>query len=340
MFPKRQRKSWCGVESVTIIYINSYVATLSFNGQTSIFLTSCKSFIKMEYSKTYFILPTTVYKPDDYIQLGQVITDPRKPFERLAKPLPLKGHLKPRISPALEWSATNVKTGEFSVGIFSHVVNIMTAEASGSQSRQEALSWQAALLETQFFEISEDPTYVERTVKITAVEEWLKKHRRFGKTVYMITGLKIAKNPGKIAYDGTDTSNLAVNLKARLDPEDAVEAGAAASNQKSESTTYEARADMAYIFAYRLRKLRVTWHNQLKLGDYKAGGNLYGAGNREGHVSEEDEYDDSAFEIERVSFEREDFGASMPRKDKKFQAVDEQDNSSCLVIQVDTKNLR
>ncbi|KAK4070958.1 uncharacterized protein Triagg1_6325 [Trichoderma aggressivum f. europaeum] len=295
----------------------------------------------MEYSKTYFILPTTIYKPDDYIQLGQIITDPRKPFERLAKPLPLEGPLRPHTSPLLEWSATNVKTGECSVGIFSHVVNIMAAEASGSQSQHEALSWEAALLETRFFEISEDPTYVERTAKVPAVEEWLKQHRRFGKTVYMITGLKIAKNPGKVAYDGADTSTLAVNLRATLDPENALEAGVAAGNLRSGVTAYEARAETAYIFAYRLRKLRVTWRNRFRIGDYKAGGNLYGANNRgvDMRVSEEEEDEDSMFEIESVSFERGDFGASLPKKDKRFRAFDEQDNSACLAIQVDVKNL-
>ncbi|KAL5089026.1 hypothetical protein Trisim1_006168 [Trichoderma cf. simile WF8] len=295
----------------------------------------------MEYSKTYFILPTTVYKPDDYIQLGQVITDPRKPFERLAKPLPLEGPLRPRTSPILEWSATNVKTRESSVGIFSRVVSIMATEASGSQSQHEALSWEAALLETQFFEISEDPTYVERTAKVTAVEEWLKQHRRFGKTVYMITGLKIAKKPGKVTYDGADTSTLAVNLRATLDPENTIEAGGAAGNLRSEATAYEARVETAYIFAYRLRKLRVIWRNQFKIGDYKAGGNLYGTDNRRVNLgaSEGDEDNDSMCEIESVSLERDDFGASLPKKDKQIRAVDEQDNSSCLVIEIDVKNL-
>lgn len=295
----------------------------------------------MDHSKTYFILPTTVYKPDDYIQLGQVITDPRKPFERLVKPLPLEGALKPRTSPALEWSATNAKTGESSTGVFAHVVNIMTAEASGGQSQNETQTWEAALLETRFFEISEDPTYVERTAKVAAVEGWLKKHRRLGKTVYMITGLKIAKNPGKVTYDGSDASNLAVNLKATLDPEGAVEAGGEASHQRSGATTYEGKPEAAYVFAYRLRKLRVAWRNKFKLRDYKMGGNLYDAGRGEvdAEVGGGDEDDDSAFEMESVSFEQNDFGVSLPAKDKKFQAVDEDDDSACIVIRAATQNL-
>jgi hypothetical protein len=289
--------------------------------------------------KTYFILPTTIYKPDDYIQLGQVITDPRKPFERLAKPLPLEGNLKPRTSPELEWSASNTNTGELSVGVFAHVVNIMKAKVSGGQNQYESQTWQAALLETQFFEISEDPTYVERTARIEAVEEWLKKHRHLGKTVYMITGLKIAKNPGKITYDGSDASNLAMDLETTLDPKGVVRAGGEANVQKSDATTYEARPGTAYIFAYRLRRLRVTWRNKLKLSEYKTGADLYAAGRKgvDAEVVMEDKDDTSAFEFENVEFEQDDFGASLPAKDKKFRAVDDEDGSPCLVIQTSAK---
>lgn len=288
----------------------------------------------MKYPKTWFILPTTIYKPDDYIKLGQVITDPRKPFERLTQPLPLEGDLKPRTSPALEWSATNAKTGESSVGVFAHVVNIMTAEASGGKSQDETQTWEAALLETQFFEISEDPKYVERTAKVAAVEEWLKKNRRFGKTVYMITGLKIAKNPGKVTYDGSDSSNLNVKLKTTLDPQGVVEGGGEVKHDRSNAATYEERPEAAYVFAYRLRKLRMIWRNKLAVRDYKAGGDLYGLpqGSIDSGVVGNDDDDDSAFEIESVLFEEKDFGESLPARDKKFEAVDEDDDTACLVI--------
>ncbi|KAF2805710.1 uncharacterized protein BDZ99DRAFT_466646 [Mytilinidion resinicola] len=288
----------------------------------------------MKYPKTWFILPTTIYKPNDYIELGQVITDPRKPFERLAQPLPLEGVLAPRTSPSLEWSATNTKTSESSVGIFAHVVNIMTAEASGGKSQDETQTWKAALLETRFFEISEDPTYVDRTTKVKAVEEWLKKNRRLGKTVYMIVGLKIAKNPGMVTYDGSDSSNLNLNLKATLDPNGVVEGGGEIRRDTSNAVTYEERPEAAYVFAYRLRKLRVAWHNKFALGDNKAGGDLYGL--PQGKIDSEGigkgQDDDSAFEIESVLCEELDFGESLPVKDKKFEAVDEEDDSVCLVI--------
>ncbi|KAH8747494.1 hypothetical protein F5883DRAFT_244342 [Diaporthe sp. PMI_573] len=294
----------------------------------------------MDQPKTYFIFRPTVYKPNDLIRLGQIITDPRKPFQRLAEPLPLKGPLKPRSAPALEWSATNTKTGEVSVGIFSHVVNMMTVEASAEKSQNETQTWDAAILETRFFEISEDPSYVEQTAKVPAVDMWLKQYRHQGKTVYMITGLKIAKHPGKVTYDSSNTSSLSANLKTTVDPQGLVDTGGHAKAGKSAKTTNEATPEVEYIFGYRLRRLKVMWR-KLELKDDLEGGELYSNQSKQfdANLDRDKQHRDSDFEIEGVSLEEDDFGATLPARDKKLQAFDEDDNRPCLVIPVATMNL-
>lgn len=305
-----------------------------------------------EQPKTYFIIRPVDYKPNDLIRLGQVITDPRKPFERLAEPLPLTGPLKPRVSPMKEWKVTNNVTGDSAVGLFAQVVNIVKAEASAGQSSGEVASWNAALLETRFFEISEDaeiPSYVERTARIPRVEKWLRENRHRGKTVYMITGLKIAKRPGKVAYDSSRDFNLDLNLQATVDPQGAVQAGVKGSTKSTTGTTQEATPQHAYVFAYRLRKLSVGWRDKtkLKLGGTKGGGELhgtkpeYGGMREQGEKEVEDEAEDGddldTYEMETFGVDKDDFGVSLPAKDKKIEAFDEEDNSPCLVIR--TKNL-
>lgn len=66
----------------------------------------------MASEKIYFILRTQIYHPDDYIQLGQVITDQNAPYKRLAPPAAalLTPPYKPRISKQGDWVATNTKT--------------------------------------------------------------------------------------------------------------------------------------------------------------------------------------------------------------------------------------
>ena len=288
----------------------------------------------MKHPKTYFILPTTAYKPDDYIRLGQVIVDPRKPFARLAEPLPLHGALEPRILPTVDWSGTKTHTGDSSMSIFAHAVNMLTAEASTSQACNESQTWNAATLETQYFELSADTTYIERTAKQETVERWMKKHRHLGKTLYMITGLKIARNPGKATYSGSDKSGLAAKLNATLEPGQHVHTGAEVSRDLSAATSFEGIPGAAYVFAYRLRKLRVTWRRTLSLSDYAPGADLYSAGDKGLDMVSGPglESGDDMFEMANVSIEKDDFGASLPAKDKKYRGIDEDEGATCLVV--------
>jgi len=292
----------------------------------------------MHQPKTYFIFKPVVYKPDDLIQLGQVITDPRKPFQRLAKPLPLVDLLAPRSAPQVEWSATNTTTGEVSASIFSHAIK-MKAGVSVGTSTSETETWEAAILDTRFFEISEDPTYVSKTAKVPAVEAWLREFRHQGKTVYMITGLKIAKRPGKVTFDSSNTSSMAAELETVVDPEGVVSIGAAGKMETTDKTASEATPEGEYIFGYRLRKLRVMWRD-LKLRGDMEGGELYGHQSQQAHsgVDAEREYQDSDFEMGTLLLEEGDFGQTLPARDRKLEALDEDDGTLCTVIPVSAPN--
>ncbi|EKG16263.1 hypothetical protein MPH_06517 [Macrophomina phaseolina MS6] len=120
----------------------------------------------------------------------------------------------------------------------------------------------------------------------------------------MITGLNIAKNSEKVTYDCFGVPNLDANLRATLRLEGYVKVGSEASHQGSAATIYEERPETTYVFAYRLRKLRVRRRNKFKLHYYRAGGNLNDVGrervNVEGDLENKD--NDSAFEMESASF--------------------------------------
>lgn len=287
----------------------------------------------MAHLKTYFILPTTVYKPDDYIQLGQVITDPRKPYDRLASPLPLTGSSAPRKSSSSNWSFTRTQTEDSSAGVFANFINILTAEASGGKSGAHTQSWKTATLETQYFEISEDPSYVERTAKVPAVEKWLKKHRHLGKTVYMIAGVKIAKLPGNVTYDSSGATNMSAKVKGVVDPKGLLEAGGEVNHQKSADAVLSETPETSYVVAYRLRRLRVSWRHGFKVSDYQEGADLHGIGRKSAtSFPPTDEDTDESWQMESISSDNNDFGASLPAKDKKIQGVDEAGGNPCLLI--------
>lgn len=286
--------------------------------------------------KVWFVLPSLIYKPDDYIQLGQVINDPRKPQERLAKPLPLPEALKPRESISKDLNLTKTDSGEAAVSVFAHIVNIVTADLSGSRSRAETLGRTAAVLETQYFEITEDPSYVDNTSKVQQVEQELKKLRTRGKTVYMITGIKIARLPGKATSESSDSSALAAKGEAVVDPQGAARVGAEVSSKKSAATTVAETPDDPYVVAYRLRRLRVSLRGRLKVDGDLEGADMHGVGWRSPDAaSAADQGRDEDWEVDGVSADLNDFGSALPAKDKKLKAVDEEDGRPCLVIRAE-----
>ncbi|SPO05330.1 uncharacterized protein DNG_08017 [Cephalotrichum gorgonifer] len=286
--------------------------------------------------KVWFVLPSLIYKPDDYIQLGQIVTNPRKPQERLAKPLPLPEALKPRTSPSSDWNLAQTGSGETAISVSTHVINILTAQLSNSKTGGATLSRTAAKLETQYFEIAEDPSYVSSTSQVKQVEDALKKLGKLGSTVYMITGIQIALFPGEAADGTSDESTVAAKIEGVVDPQGWAKAGGEASSKKSDATTVSQTPDTSYIVAYRLRRLRVGWRGKLKVGDDQGGADMYCVGGRsavaDGATRDEDNNDNC--EIESILPDPCDFGASLPPIDVKLEAVDE-DGSPCLVIKAE-----
>jgi len=285
--------------------------------------------------KTYFVIPSTAYKPDDYIKLGQVITHPMKPFVRLADPLPLDGTLAPRISRVREWTGESTKEGGASIGLFSRFLSNMKNETSITKTKHEHHTWKIAVLETQYFEVGADPSYITRTSELPEIADWLRKTRRFGKSLYMVTGLKIAQGPSVRTYSLVRGGDQMAGFQATVSSVigGGFGAGVQAAHGSNSRMTHSLEPEDAYVFAYRLGRLRVTWKQQLnvRVEDYATRADLHG----ESEVNmprSTDAHEEEMVEVERVEVEDSDFGPSLPSRFKRFDAIDEDDGSQCLVI--------
>jgi hypothetical protein len=286
-------------------------------------------------AKTFFVLRSLIYKPDDYIQLGQVIADPRKPYDRLAKPLPLPESLQIRKATSSNWSLTLSEVGKTDMGVFTDIVNILAAHISGSKSEAETLTRGAASLETQYFEITEDPSYVASTAKVQAVADEFKKLHNLNKTLYMVTGIKIARWSEQATQNTANATALAAKTEVVLDPDGLARAGVEVNKQESCGMDVTETPDSSYVVAYRLRRLRPTWRQRsLKVGNELNGAEMYGSGWRttgEGGGEMEDDLEN--WELESVLADDMDFGPSLPAK-YKLEAIDEDDKSRCFVIAI------
>ncbi|KAG5301991.1 hypothetical protein I7I48_02183 [Histoplasma ohiense] len=297
----------------------------------------------MSHPKTYFILPTTAYAPNDLIKLGQVIVNPRIPYQRLAEPLPLEGKLIPRKAAVAEWSVSRVDSNAANAGVFAHILGLLTAKASAKHSQKETSKWEGTLLETSFIELDENPEYVQQTAtQVPAVSKWLRENRLFGGTVYMITGIKTAIKPGKATYDTVAERDIAAKLEATvaLDPGTGgvptAKIGAEAGYNTAGDIHLQGTPQDSFVFAYQLRKLHISWYPKLySLGEHLGGADLNSAGDtyilRERLRSQAEK--DAEYEIGDVKYEADDFGALLPKRDVKINGVDDCDGEQCLMIQ-------
>ncbi|KAL1838622.1 hypothetical protein VTJ49DRAFT_2459 [Mycothermus thermophilus] len=277
------------------------------------------------FNKTYFAIPTTIYKPDDLIQLGQVIKDPAVPFERLAPPPKLEGALSPRVSSLKEVVVTSTKTRAVSVGLFAQVLKSIHGELSAQKSSGETLTWEAAEIETRYFEPAEDEeALLAQICKHKAVRQVLKGFGGFGQSVYMRTGLKIALRPGFVRQQANKGTDVSAQLKAVVDPHGAMQVGFQADSKHSARTSVQGRATDSYVFAYQLRRIKANrLTGKTAIGAQVKGGDLYGIGGGVGSGSDSDgslgDEDDDDLEDEGclplqgdLSIDKEDYGSKLP----------------------------
>lgn len=305
----------------------------------------------MEDFKTYFILRTTEYRPNDLIQLGQLIPNPRIPYRRLAPPIqPVPAG---QVSSKTEWSLEKGRAGNAKVGVFARFLSAVDAEASARASREQLSTWAAATLETHSFELGPDgrSDYVTSSVKAEAVQSWLRENKGLGKTVYMVTGVKVAMKPGEITHGISKSAGFDARFSIDPGTGGVAQTGAEASLETSGSTKEKSKPSEDFVFAYRLRKVYVSWLNKVTLEGDVLGGDLQNfQGDGEWDVSD---YSDSSEDdtknqqkslnstrgtaeesIKDILLEHGDFGSALPATDVKLESVDEDDGVSCLVVLV------
>lgn len=303
------------------------------------------------FPKVFFILPMTRYAPDDYIKLGQVVAEPLAPWNRLADPIPLEGDLKPRTATTTEWSCRSTSSSFASVGAFAHVLDLLTAEASRSTEAGRTQTFEAAKLETVFFEPKVDKDLASRLIEIPDVKKHLNRVRWTGGSAYLITGLKIARKPGKFTTEGTSRTELAAKLEAAVDGGQLggqVRAGGEGQTAAEAGVHEEGHAGGDYVFAYRMSKIYVTWlTGKAVVGAQREGGDLEGA-----HAGKNDDWegsdpggyqsdigddgdldaDDTAeWDIKDARVEAEDFGIQLPKESFETGEVGDGDELYYLV---------
>ena len=160
--------------------------------------------------------------------------------------------------PAYQETGRTVKAktdGAFNVGLSAKVLSLLPFDINGHRHTRKTYTFEIETIESRKFIPS--PHYVRQSVLQTTVLSYLAKHR-YRKSLYMIVGIKIARN-AKVAYGGEH--DLGGGLSASI-PGAAmgvpVEVGGSISASTLERHHDKYQVPNAFVFAYRLREIRYS----------------------------------------------------------------------------------
>lgn len=200
------------------------------------------------------------------------------------------------------------------------------AELGASYTAQTNEQTTSGELETRYFQPTD--AFVEKQLQAAGVKKYVARHK-FRHPMYMITGLKIAKGASSsrlqhMAYSGNAAGG--VDLIAAGVP-GAVGAWAAVGSSRRDNVSFEASDD--FVLAFRL------WRIYFEKGEAGTkevgGGELYGLGDGEKELAEEEEENDEVIDfvgMGNVDVSPEEFQMKLET------TLDDADDEECFYVEV------
>jgi len=207
-------------------------------------------------SETWFVLCDTSFLPDTEIKLGQLITDPRTPAQRLGDGPLEPGPLDVVLPSYLETGRTirTVQNTHLGVGLSAKVLSLLPFSVAGNRQKHKKQQYEIDNIKSQKFVPSEH--YVRKSIFQPRVLSYLAKHK-YNKSVYMIVGIKVGSNAYVVREGqrkvGGNVSGL-VPLGAAVGIPVDLQAKVSATTSKDRFDAYRVPND--FVFAYRLQEIR------------------------------------------------------------------------------------
>ena len=205
----------------------------------------------------WFVLYDTTYLPETAIRLGQLIVDPRKPWESLQDNILEIDRSDTTTEVQVEEDFVFQKDSErkFDIGFSAAVLNLLPFGFGGETQKGESHQFIIQKVESRTFRPSRH--YVRMSVLQPEVLRYLARHH-YNKSLFMIVGIKIGFN-GEIKRFKKSKKGGSLNasqpLPSSLSPlplDFGVTFG-----QKKMTHYYESRRILSsFVFAYRLREVR------------------------------------------------------------------------------------
>ena len=201
------------------------------------------------------MLYDTSFPPDTAIRLGQLITDPRNPTEKLADgPLTI-GPLGTVVDSGTkrDYVFRKQRGREFGIGFSAAVLSLLPFGLEGDKERKTTHHFTIKTVEESMFLPSRE--YVQKSVLQAQVLDYLAQ-RRYRKSLYMIVGIRVGCDAEVVHERKLGNSgklNLAAPGALTGIP---VDFGAQVKGKSTDDYYERKRIPSSFVFAYRLREIR------------------------------------------------------------------------------------
>lgn len=201
---------------------------------------------------TYFLAPNWTCHPGSQIAIGNIIIDPLKPHRPLSKAL-LSSTLPTTTSPEKNWSLSVETATTLSASLWTIFLEKININISANRERIRANKFTMSRLETTYLLDDPSPDYVKARCNDPAVKDFMRLDSVLCKPVYMISGLKVAKD-FRLEGEKSLSRGISAETGAEVQPELSVGGGAGVQHKNRVADEFEAEGDI--VFAYQLIKIK------------------------------------------------------------------------------------
>jgi hypothetical protein len=210
-------------------------------------------------SKTWFLPPDFTFLPEGQIALGNVIPSPRRPTATLAS---LASHPTITLPAAQTIVETNrsfaaEKSRSLGLELFASFLDLAGANGKTDLSRHKSRAFGPADHEVRAYSAAFSPEALEAIVRLDAVQRHIRSGRFGPRHVYVISGLRVARQSFVVTEERGKKTEVAVGGSGPVPAGPVpVQLGGNVSVSREDKRTDGYETAPGIVFAYRLHVIR------------------------------------------------------------------------------------
>jgi len=214
--------------------------------------------------KNYFLAPSLDYSPGGLLALGTIITSPKRAVPPLARAPDLP---PPQVSSSkYDFTWTKDHASSTNLGVWAKFLQLIDAGISTewSQKTQEVYSFKR--METT--ELFPEPELIRQALSAPSVKQYLERHH-LRKSLYMIVGIKSVSGATVKTVHGSGRGgkvNAEIDLSLVGGPP--VAPGTSVEGHTEGEEKVEFIDNGEFVFAFRVRKVRITRKGDVHEDEY------------------------------------------------------------------------